>query len=105
MTDRRSSEHVCHATGCSTRVPPRMFMCKPHWYALPKAYRDAVWDVYVPGQEQRMDPTGEYLTVARMCIRYLEARAEGLGPVAARRLAEGDEDPQLALELNPQETV
>ncbi len=64
--------HLCHATGCPTPVPPKMFMCKPHWFALPKAMRDEIWVGYVPGQEVRKDPTDEYLDIAQRCIRYLE---------------------------------
>ena len=55
-------------------VPPRMFMCKQHWFMLPKATRDRIWDVYVPGQEVRKDPTREYLAVARDAIEWLAAR-------------------------------
>jgi hypothetical protein len=54
-----------------------MFMCKKHWYMLPKATRDAVWAVYVPGQEERMDPTPEYLEVTSKAIANL-AIEEGL---------------------------
>jgi hypothetical protein len=64
--------HTCHATGCKIAVPPRMFMCRSHWFALPKHMRDAVWAVYVPGQEQRKDPSPEYLEVAHEWISYLE---------------------------------
>jgi hypothetical protein len=66
------SAHLCHATGCKTPVPPRMFMCKPHWFQLPKRFRDAIWNAYVPGQEQRKDPTLEYLDAAQAAIRYME---------------------------------
>lgn len=53
-----------------------MFMCKPHWLALPKSIRDSVWLVYVPGQEDRMDPSDDYLDVAHNAIEWL-ARKEG----------------------------
>lgn len=66
--------HLCHATGCKQAVPPRMFMCRTHWYRLPKAMRDAIWAAYRPGQEIRKDPTPEYLAVARRCIAYLAQR-------------------------------
>ena len=48
-----------------------MFMCKKHWFKLPKAMRDEVWDAYVPDQEDRMDPTDEYIEVAQRCIDYI----------------------------------
>jgi hypothetical protein len=66
--------HTCHARGCEVRVPPRMFMCKSHWFALPKSMRDAVWDAYSPGQERRMDPSREYLDVTRAAINWLADR-------------------------------
>ena len=74
-------EHTCHAIRCDVRVPPRMFMCRRHWFALPKRMRDAVWAEYVPGQERRKDPTEAYLIVTRECIEWL-ARKEGLMPAA-----------------------
>src|SRR5581483_6888504 len=50
----RASEHTCHAMACDAHVPPKMFMCKRHWYMLPKVMRNAVWEEYVFGQEDRM---------------------------------------------------
>lgn len=69
--------HTCHANGCTSRVPPKMFMCRDHWMRLPKRMRDAVWENYVPGQEVRKDPTVEYLRVTREAITWL-SKAEGL---------------------------
>jgi hypothetical protein len=59
-----------------------MFMCKKHWYMLPKTMRDAVWDEYIPGQEERMDPTGDYLTVATRAVRWLAIKEGHEDPVA-----------------------
>lgn len=77
MPDDRSLNHTCHAMACPARVPPAMFMCKGHWFQLPKDMRDAVWATYVPGQEDRMDPTEAYLNVTQRAIRWLAIR-EGL---------------------------
>ena len=63
--------HYCHAKDCLVEVPRAMFMCRKHWYMLPKATRDAVWAVYVPGQEERMDPTEEYIVVTSKAIAWL----------------------------------
>jgi hypothetical protein len=60
-----------------------MFMCRRHWYMLPKATRDAVWAAYVPGQEIRKDPTGAYIDVATEAVLWL-ARREGLLPERAQ---------------------
>ena len=68
--------HTCHATGCEIRVPPRMFMHRAHWFALPKAMRDAIWAMYRPGQEKTKDPSPEYLDAAFAAIRYI-AEKEG----------------------------
>lgn len=51
-----------------------MFMCRKHWYMLPKPMRDAIWHEYVPGQETRKDPTNEYLNVATRAVRWLAAK-------------------------------
>jgi hypothetical protein len=77
MSDR-AARHTCHADGCDLHVPPAMFMCRRHWFMLPKAMRDAVWAEYVPGQENRMDPTDSYLDVATSAVRWI-ALQEGRG--------------------------
>lgn len=66
--------HTCHARGCSVVVPPRLFMCREHWFALPKPLRDAIWREYVPGQEVGKTPSTGYLEVADEAIRYLADR-------------------------------
>lgn len=63
--------HFCHATDCNVRVPPSMFMCKTHWYELPKTMRDELLAAYVPGQETRKDPSPEYLDVAMRCVELV----------------------------------
>jgi hypothetical protein len=63
--------HTCHAPHCTRAVPPHMYACSEHWYALPKVYRDAVWRVYVPGQERRKDPSPSYMAVQRAACAYL----------------------------------
>ena len=49
-----------------------------HMLVERKTLRDAVWAAYVPGQEQRMDPTEHYLDVTRRAIDY-SAAAEARG--------------------------
>jgi hypothetical protein len=41
-----------------------MWGCREHWFKLPKALRDRVWEAYEPGQEIRMDASDDYLNVA-----------------------------------------
>lgn len=73
--DRR---HTCHWPDCETQVPPAMWGCKTHWFKLPKRLRDAIWDAYVPGQEQRMDPSDEYLAVAQEVQAWIRDSAGGV---------------------------
>ena len=68
-------EHTCHARGCEQPVPRRMFMCRPHWFALPKPMRDAVNAAYTPGQERDLSRvTPEYLDVAMNAVNWLAQR-------------------------------
>lgn len=66
--------HICHAHGCDVAVPPKMFMCKRHWYSLRKPLRDAIWAEYKPGQERTKTPT----------LRYLAVQQRAIGEVAFR---------------------
>lgn len=60
--------HTCHAHGCKTPVPPRMFMCRAHWFSLRKPTRDAIWREYRPGQEDDKRPSLRYLAVQRFAV-------------------------------------
>lgn len=63
--------HTCHAYGCKTPVPPRRFMCRGHWRALPKDLQDAIWREYRPGQEVDKKPSARYMAVQRLAIYAL----------------------------------
>jgi hypothetical protein len=65
---RDSLPHFCHARGCNVRVPRKMFMCRTHWFQIPLGLQHRIWDTYSPGQEDRMDPTPEYLAATREAI-------------------------------------
>lgn len=69
--------HACHAAGCRVRVPPQMFMCKKHWYSLPKRLRDRIWETYREGQCEDWQITHEYAEAARECVRLVGTK-EGL---------------------------
>lgn len=60
--------HTCHAKDCTKRTPEAMFMCRPHWFMVPKAMRDEIWRLYVPGQEISKTPTREYVEAAKKAI-------------------------------------
>lgn len=70
----RDDKHTCHARGCFKCVPPNLWGCREHWYALPKSYRDAIWETYVPGQEIRKDPSPEYIEAATAAVNWLAAK-------------------------------
>jgi len=66
------SEHTCHARNCDVVVPRKMFMCRPHWYMLPRPMRVLVWYLYVPGQEGDMSKvTAGYLQHTALCIELV----------------------------------
>lgn len=43
--------HNCHARNCEVPVPPKMLMCRRHWYMVPREMRNRVWNTYQRGQE------------------------------------------------------
>jgi len=68
---RRPAVHRCHAHACDRAVPPNMLACKPHWFALRQALRDAVYREYRPGQETDKRPSVRYLAVQRLAVSEL----------------------------------
>jgi hypothetical protein len=71
--------HTCHATGCTKTVPPAMFMCRTHWYSLPKRLRDQIWVTYRAGQEDDKEPSAAYCDAAIACVTFI-AQREGKVP-------------------------
>ena len=57
--------HHCQWPGCDKQVPPAMWGCRTHWYALPAGLRASIWATYRPGQERNGTPSTEYLDAAR----------------------------------------
>jgi hypothetical protein len=57
--------HRCHWPGCEQEVPPAMWGCKGHWFALPKRLRNQIWATYRRGQEVTKTPSREYIEVAQ----------------------------------------
>ena len=67
--------HTCHAIDCTKKVPPKMLMCRRHWYMVDKPLRDKVWETYIAEQEITKNPSHEYLYAAREaieCVRKIE---------------------------------
>lgn len=63
--------HTCHATGCKARVPPEMFMCRRHWFMLPRPIRNRIWAAYRPGQCDDWQISHEYAEAARDAVRFV----------------------------------
>ena len=76
-------KHTCHAERCQVNVPEKMFMCRRHWYMVPRLLRAAIWANYVPGQEIRKDPTREYLEVAQEAIAAVAEKERRNGNVTS----------------------
>lgn len=73
------SAHTCHADGCPVVVPRKMFMCRRHWYMLPKVMRNEVLAAYTPGQESDWGKVTErYLDVTLACINFIAQRGAPL---------------------------
>lgn len=66
--------HLCHAENCQAPVPPKMLMCRKHWWMVPAPLRREVWRCYRPGQEIDKRPSAEYLDVMRAAIEAVAVR-------------------------------
>lgn len=53
-------------------VPPKLLMCRPHWFRLPKRLRDDIWMTYEIGQEVSMTPSDEYLDAAHAVAAWID---------------------------------
>lgn len=71
---RQTRQHACHWPGCTKQVPPALWGCPPHWYALPRSLRDRIWRTYMPGQETSGSPTREYVEAARAVQDWILAQ-------------------------------
>jgi hypothetical protein len=60
--------HLCHALKCTVEVPPKLLMCRRHWFMVPKPLRDRVWATYRPGQEVDKKPSLEYVDAMEAAI-------------------------------------
>ena len=71
---RQSRRHACHWPGCTKQVPPAMWGCKAHWFALPKPLRDNIWAAYRPGQEETLTPSAAYIAAASEVQAWIAER-------------------------------
>lgn len=68
--------HTCHWPGCTAVVPPAMWGCKPHWFAIPPLLRARLWAAYRPGQEVTKTPSLSYIVAAREVQEWIDGQAE-----------------------------
>jgi hypothetical protein len=73
LRQRQSRPHRCHWPGCEQQVPPAMWGCKRHWFMLPKALRDRIWQTYEPGQEVTLTPSAAYVKAATAAQDWIAA--------------------------------
>ena len=60
----QAARHLCHWPDCPIEVPPALWGCREHWFALPPVIRSRIWRHYRKGQELDKNPSQEYLAVA-----------------------------------------
>lgn len=72
----QTRDHGCHWPGCTKQVPPAMWGCRAHWFALPKALRDRVWAAYRPGQEEVGNVSEAYFAVANDVQAWIRTKGE-----------------------------
>jgi len=71
----QTRDHECHWPGCDKQVPPAMWGCSAHWFKLPKALREEIWDTYRPGQEKTLTPSAAYLVAANKVQAWIREHA------------------------------
>lgn len=69
--------HLCAAEGCENFIPLSVLCCRRHWFMVPKALRDAIWEAYVPGQEHNLNMLTEAYMAARDAAVAAVAEKEG----------------------------
>jgi hypothetical protein len=71
---KQTRPHTCHWPGCGKQVPPAMWGCRTHWYRLPSNLRKLIWATYVPGQEEKVNPSKAYLIASMKVQEWIEAQ-------------------------------
>lgn len=75
----QTRNHHCHWPGCNKQVPPAMWGCKGHWFALPPMLRARIWATYKPGQETNGTPSDDYIKAAKAVQEWIQQNAETKG--------------------------
>jgi len=71
----QTRNHHCHWPDCKAQVPPTMWGCRRHWFALPQALRSKIWSSYVPGQEINGTPSPAYIAAANEVQKWINENA------------------------------
>lgn len=76
MTGRgpAAGSHQCPVDRCPVQVGRDRLMCRPHWYAVPKPMRDAVWATWRSGAGAGTPAHTAAITAA---VAAVNARQEG----------------------------
>lgn len=69
--------HTCHARRCETPVPPRLFMCRRHWFMVPEPLRAEIKAEYRPPQCKTKRPSRAWVTAAIAAVRAVDEREHG----------------------------
>ena len=69
-----------------------MWGCQPHWYRLPKALRDRIWQTYRPGQEISKTPSRDYVAAAREVQEWIAGQQPAVHHVEMRSRQVGRTD-------------
>lgn len=77
---KQTRGYTCHWTGCEEQVPPAMWGCRKHWFALPKSLSDKVWATYQPGQEVDLSPSNAYLAVDDEVEKWVREHTKTFAP-------------------------
>jgi len=84
--------HTCHAYRCQTPCPPRMLMCRAHWFQVPKPLQDAVWAAYRPGQEEDKQPSAAWLLACTLAQNAVGLKEGAINQAQAAKLEQTARD-------------
>lgn len=73
----RITDHICHATRCTTTCQPEHLMCPRHWAMVPPWVQSQVWETYRDGQCDDGQPSPEWFDAAHCAIMLVSVREFG----------------------------
>lgn len=51
---KTTKRHECAYPGCKKQIELKLYACKPHWFSLPEAGRNAIWEAYRGGDKMAL---------------------------------------------------